>query len=156
MKTHEFLSNFFVSLASKSCLRAFVVEFESGKGDVLSDVLWNGKPPASSESHVRSLTYCNLHSIRRESLLRILDFYESFVLSFARKMLLTFNLTTRVRITINDDVINALSFSFVFGKSMRYIENGNKMRFDQKEKKSLMKVIFQKIIQSGWLSESDP
>ena len=64
MKTHEFLSNFLVSLASNSCLRAFVVEFESGKGDVLGDVFWNGKPPASSESHVRSLTYCNLHSVR--------------------------------------------------------------------------------------------
>lgn len=122
----------------------------SGKGDVFGDVFWNGEPPASSESHVRALTYCDLHSIGREPLLRILDFYKSFALSFARKMLLTFNLTTRVRITINDDVINALSFSFVFGKSMMYIENVNKMRFDQNEKKSLMKVISQKIIQSGW------
>jgi len=74
------------------------------KGDVFGDVFWNGEPPASSESHVRALTYCDLHSIGREPLLRILDFYKSFALSFARKMLLTFNLTTRFRFRKVDDV----------------------------------------------------
>ena len=49
-----------------------------------------------SAANVRALTYCNLHQIRRERLLEVLDFYHPFSVSFARNMVLTYNLRHRV------------------------------------------------------------
>nr|XP_039268573.1 potassium voltage-gated channel subfamily H member 1-like [Styela clava] len=66
------------------------------KGDVFGDTFWLDPTVGQSECHVRALTYCDLHSVKREPLLRVLNFYQSFATSFARKMVLTFNIRKRV------------------------------------------------------------
>jgi len=52
-----------------------------------------------SAANVRALTYCDLHTIKRDKLLEVLDFYQAFANSFARNLLLTYNLRHRVRFT---------------------------------------------------------
>lgn len=49
-----------------------------------------------SAANVRALTYCDLHSIKRDKLLEVLDFYHAFANSFARNLVLTYNLRHRV------------------------------------------------------------
>ncbi|CAK8674873.1 unnamed protein product [Clavelina lepadiformis] len=65
------------------------------KGDVFGDTFWENGNVGQSASHVRALTYCDLHSIKRDVLLRVLRFYQSFAPSFSKKMVLTFNLRKR-------------------------------------------------------------
>ncbi len=48
-------------------------------------------------ANVRALTYCDLHVIKRDRLLEVLDFYQAFANSFARNLTLTYNLRHRVR-----------------------------------------------------------
>ena len=69
----------------------------TGKGDVLGDLFWKECSPAQSAANVRALTYCNLHIIKRDPLLEVLHFYNSFAISFARHLKLTYNLRKRVR-----------------------------------------------------------
>jgi len=67
----------------------------SGKGDVFGDAFYAENAESAighSESHVRALTYCDMHSIKRDALLRVLRFYETFACSFQKKLKLTFNL----------------------------------------------------------------
>ncbi|CAF0853279.1 unnamed protein product [Rotaria sordida] len=66
--------------------------------DVFGDDFWskNRDNVGQSAANVRALTYCNLHQIRRERLLEVLDFYHPFSVSFARNMVLTYNLRHRV------------------------------------------------------------
>ncbi|UJR28850.1 hypothetical protein I4U23_010074 [Adineta vaga] len=66
--------------------------------DVFGDDFWskNRDTVGQSAANVRALTYCNLHQIRRERLLEVLDFYHPFSVSFARNMVLTYNLRHRV------------------------------------------------------------
>ncbi|CAF2016747.1 unnamed protein product [Rotaria magnacalcarata] len=66
--------------------------------DVFGDDFWskNRDNIGQSAANVRALTYCNLHQIRRERLLEVLDFYHPFSVSFARNMVLTYNLRHRV------------------------------------------------------------
>ncbi|CAF1607826.1 unnamed protein product, partial [Adineta ricciae] len=66
--------------------------------DVFGDDFWskNRDSVGQSAANVRALTYCNLHQIRRERLLEVLDFYHPFSVSFARNMVLTYNLRHRV------------------------------------------------------------
>ncbi|CAF4122944.1 unnamed protein product, partial [Rotaria socialis] len=66
--------------------------------DVFGDDFWskNRDNIGQSAANVRALTYCNLHQIRRERLLEVLDFYHPFSISFARNMVLTYNLRHRV------------------------------------------------------------
>jgi len=45
---------------------------------------------------VRALTYCDLHAIKRDKLLEVLDFYSAFANSFARNLVLTYNLRHRL------------------------------------------------------------
>lgn len=69
-----------------------------GVNDVFGDDFW-GKTRdtvGQSAANVRALTYCNIHQIRRERLLEVLDFYHPFSISFARNMVLTYNLRHRV------------------------------------------------------------
>jgi CRP-like cAMP-binding protein len=66
------------------------------KGDVTGDVFWKEKTVGKSAANVRALTYCDLHTIKREKLLEVLDFYKPFANSFNRKMSLTYNLRHRV------------------------------------------------------------
>lgn len=67
-----------------------------GKGDVFGDAFWKEPTIGQSCANVRGLTYCDLHSIKRERLLEVLNFYHTFANSFARNLVLTYNLRHRV------------------------------------------------------------
>ncbi|XP_037837352.1 potassium voltage-gated channel subfamily H member 5 [Kryptolebias marmoratus] len=67
-----------------------------GKGDVFGDVFWKESTLARACANVRALTYCDLHIIRREALMRVLEFYTAFANSFSRNLILTCNLRKRV------------------------------------------------------------
>ena len=69
---------------------------KQGKGDVFGDVFWKETTVGQAAANVRALTYCDLHTIKRERLLEVLSFYQPFANSFARNMILTFNLRHRV------------------------------------------------------------
>ncbi|KAL2098629.1 hypothetical protein ACEWY4_005109 [Coilia grayii] len=66
-----------------------------GKGDVFGDVFWKETVIAHACANVRALTYCDLHIIQREALLKVLDFYTAFAHSFSRNLILTCNLRKR-------------------------------------------------------------
>uniref|UniRef100_A0A8C5DHI3 Potassium voltage-gated channel subfamily H member 5-like n=1 Tax=Gouania willdenowi TaxID=441366 RepID=A0A8C5DHI3_GOUWI len=67
-----------------------------GKGDVFGDVFWKETTMARACANVRALTYCDLHVIRRDPLMRVLEFYTAFANSFSRNLILTCNLRKRV------------------------------------------------------------
>ncbi|GMR59024.1 hypothetical protein PMAYCL1PPCAC_29219 [Pristionchus mayeri] len=69
-----------------------------GKGDVFGDEFWkvNGAT-GQSAANVRALTYTDLHMIKKEKLMEVLDFYKAFANSFARNLVLTYNLTHRLK-----------------------------------------------------------
>ncbi|XP_055298065.1 potassium voltage-gated channel protein eag [Sitodiplosis mosellana] len=67
-----------------------------GKGDVFGDQFWNNLTIGQSAANVRALTYCDLHTIKRENLLKVLEFYKSFAPSFDRNLTLTYNLRHRI------------------------------------------------------------
>ena len=67
-----------------------------GKGDVFGDQFWKEPTIGQSTANVRALTYCDLHIIKRDRLLEVLDFYHAFANSFARNLTLTYNLRHRV------------------------------------------------------------
>ncbi|XP_034063160.1 LOW QUALITY PROTEIN: potassium voltage-gated channel subfamily H member 5, partial [Gymnodraco acuticeps] len=67
-----------------------------GKGDVFGDVFWKETNLAHACANVRALTYCDLHVIRREALLKVLEFYTAFANSFSRNLILTCNLRKRI------------------------------------------------------------
>lgn len=70
--------------------------FFSGKGDVFGDQFWKDSAVGQSAANVRALTYCDLHAIKRDKLLEVLDFYSAFANSFARNLVLTYNLRHRL------------------------------------------------------------
>lgn len=86
-------------LSSMIVLSIFPVLFTvpSGKGDVFGDVFWKETTLAHACANVRALTYCDLHVIKREALLKVLEFYTAFANSFSRNLILTCNLRKRVR-----------------------------------------------------------
>ncbi|XP_048831591.1 potassium voltage-gated channel subfamily H member 5-like [Brienomyrus brachyistius] len=67
-----------------------------GKGDVFGDLFWKETTLAHACANVRALTYCDLHVIHREALLKVLDFYTAFAHSFSRNLILTCNLRKRI------------------------------------------------------------
>ncbi|XP_029349398.1 potassium voltage-gated channel subfamily H member 5 isoform X3 [Echeneis naucrates] len=67
-----------------------------GKGDVFGDVFWKETALAHACANVRALTYCDLHVIKREALLKVLEFYTAFANSFSRNLILTCNLRKRI------------------------------------------------------------
>ncbi|XP_070162176.1 ether a go-go isoform X4 [Polyergus mexicanus] len=67
-----------------------------GKGDVFGDSFWTNPSIGQSAANVRALTYCDLHTIKRDRLLEVLDFYQAFANSFARNLILTYNLSHRL------------------------------------------------------------
>ncbi|XP_042603098.1 LOW QUALITY PROTEIN: potassium voltage-gated channel subfamily H member 5a [Cyprinus carpio] len=67
-----------------------------GKGDVFGDVFWKESTLAHACANVRALTYCDLHVIRRDALLKVLEFYTAFANSFSRNLILTCNLRKRI------------------------------------------------------------
>jgi len=68
-----------------------------GIGDVFGDKFSKDSTVCQSTANVRALTYCDLHVIRRDQLLQVLDLYQSFANSFSRNITLTYNLRHRVR-----------------------------------------------------------
>uniref|UniRef100_A0A8C6UHU4 Potassium voltage-gated channel subfamily H member 5 n=1 Tax=Neogobius melanostomus TaxID=47308 RepID=A0A8C6UHU4_9GOBI len=67
-----------------------------GKGDVFGDVFWKESSLAHACANVRALTYCDLHVIRQDALLKVLEFYTAFANSFSRNLILTCNLRKRI------------------------------------------------------------
>lgn len=67
-----------------------------GKGDVFGDAFWKEPTIGQSCANVRALTYCDLHAIKRDKLIEVLNFYQAFANSFARNLVLTYNLRHRV------------------------------------------------------------
>ncbi|EJD75039.1 egg laying defective protein 2 [Loa loa] len=68
-----------------------------GKGDVFGDEFWKQLRTGQSAANVRALTYTDLHSIKKNKLMEVLDFYKAFANSFARNLVLTYNLTRRLK-----------------------------------------------------------
>ncbi|KAG1656104.1 Potassium voltage-gated channel protein eag [Nymphon striatum] len=66
------------------------------KGDVFGDVFWAEPTIGQSCTNVRALTYCDLHSIKKEQLMEVLQFYHAFANSFTRNLVLTYNLRNRL------------------------------------------------------------
>lgn len=64
---------------------------------MFGDIFWKETSLAHACANVRALTYCDLHIIKREALLKVLDFYTAFANSFSRNLTLTCNLRKRVR-----------------------------------------------------------
>ncbi|XP_041121355.1 potassium voltage-gated channel subfamily H member 5 [Polyodon spathula] len=67
-----------------------------GKGDVFGDVFWKETTLAHACANVRALTYCDLHIIKRDALLKVLEFYTAFANSFSRNLILTCSLRKRI------------------------------------------------------------
>lgn len=63
---------------------------------MFGDIFWKETSLAHACANVRALTYCDLHIIKREALLKVLDFYTAFANSFSRNLTLTCNLRKRV------------------------------------------------------------
>uniref|UniRef100_A0A3Q2T0M5 Potassium voltage-gated channel subfamily H member 5-like n=1 Tax=Fundulus heteroclitus TaxID=8078 RepID=A0A3Q2T0M5_FUNHE len=57
---------------------------------------WKETTLAHACANVRALTYCDLHIISREALLKVLEFYTAFANSFSRNLILTCNLRKRI------------------------------------------------------------
>ncbi|CAH1791097.1 unnamed protein product, partial [Owenia fusiformis] len=66
------------------------------KGDVFGDCFWKENSIGQSTANVRGLTYCDLHIIKRDRLIEVLEFYHAFSNSFARNLTLTYNLRHRL------------------------------------------------------------
>ena len=73
-----------------------VISSFPGKGDVFGDKFWGEQTIGQSTANVRALTYCDLHIIKRDRLLEVLEFYHAFANSFARNLTLTYNIRKRV------------------------------------------------------------
>jgi len=67
-----------------------------GRGDVFGDQFWKEPNIVQAAANVRALTYCDLNIIKRDQLLEVLEFYHAFANSFARNLVLTYNLRHRV------------------------------------------------------------
>lgn len=63
---------------------------------MFGDSFWKDNAVGQSAANVRALTYCDLHTIKRDRLLEVLDFYQAFANSFARNLTLTYNLRHRL------------------------------------------------------------
>lgn len=64
---------------------------------MFGDVFWKESTLARACANVRALTYCDLHVIRREALMKVLEFYTAFANTFSRNLILTCNLRKRVK-----------------------------------------------------------
>ncbi|VDN97947.1 unnamed protein product [Rodentolepis nana] len=76
-----------------------------GRGDVFGEPFWKDPSRMShSSATVRALTYCDLHYIKKDRLLHVLDFYTAFANSFARNLVLSYDLKTRLIFRKLEDV----------------------------------------------------
>ncbi|KAL7058704.1 hypothetical protein AAHC03_013117 [Spirometra sp. Aus1] len=77
----------------------------TGRGDVFGEPFWKEPSRMShSSATVRALTYCDLHYIKKDRLLQVLDFYTAFANSFARNLVLSYDLKTRLIFRKLEDV----------------------------------------------------
>ena len=63
---------------------------------MFGDYFWRHRALSQAAASVRALTYCDLHVIKRDHLLEVLEFYRAFGNSFSRNMTLTYNLREKV------------------------------------------------------------
>ncbi|KAL5107495.1 Potassium voltage-gated channel protein eag [Taenia crassiceps] len=76
-----------------------------GRGDIFGEPFWKDPSRMShSSATVRALTYCDLHYIKKDRLLHVLDFYTAFANSFARNLVLSYDLKTRLIFRKLEDV----------------------------------------------------
>ncbi|KAL3308692.1 Potassium voltage-gated channel subfamily H member 5, partial [Cichlidogyrus casuarinus] len=69
----------------------------AGRGDVFGEPFWKDPHRMSHASAtIRALTYCDLHCIKKDCMLQVLEFYSAFANSFARNLVLTYDLKTRL------------------------------------------------------------
>lgn len=64
----------------------------AGKNDIFGEMIHLYAKPGKANADVRSLSYCDLHTIDREELLEVLDMYPEFADYFWSNLELTFNL----------------------------------------------------------------
>ncbi|XP_077979398.1 voltage-gated inwardly rectifying potassium channel KCNH7-like isoform X2 [Glandiceps talaboti] len=86
---------YFVSRGSIEILRDDVVMAILGKGDVFGENVCIHDIAGRSNSTVRALTYCDLHKIFREDLLRVFSLYPEFKERFGSRLQITFDLRDR-------------------------------------------------------------
>lgn len=63
-----------------------------GVGDTFGENFYLYREIIKSNANVRALTYCDLHTISRESLLEVLDAYTDFAEHFSSELEITYNL----------------------------------------------------------------
>ncbi|XP_026573067.1 potassium voltage-gated channel subfamily H member 6 [Pseudonaja textilis] len=83
---------YFISRGSIEILREDIVVAILGKNDIFGEPISLYARPGKSNADVRALTYCDLHKIHREDLLKVLDMYPSFSDNFWSNLEITFNL----------------------------------------------------------------
>ena len=87
---YAYFDNFVLLFQQDGEILAFL-----GKGDVFGDSGWRDNTVTKSAVHVRALTYCDIHMINVQKLKEILEFYKAFAQTFARNLVLTFDLSKR-------------------------------------------------------------
>ncbi|XP_038592483.1 potassium voltage-gated channel subfamily H member 6 [Micropterus salmoides] len=82
----------FISRGSIQVIRDDVVVAILGKNDIFGEPIHLYDEPGKSNSDVHTITYCDLHRIRRDDLLEVLDIYPDFADNFWRNLEITFDL----------------------------------------------------------------
>ncbi|XP_031622923.1 potassium voltage-gated channel subfamily H member 6 isoform X2 [Contarinia nasturtii] len=85
-------SLYFIARGSIEILKDDVVMAILGKDDIFGENPCIHSTWGKSNSNVRALTYCDLHKIRREDLLDVLDLYPEFYECFVNNLEITFNM----------------------------------------------------------------
>ncbi|XP_048095855.1 potassium voltage-gated channel subfamily H member 7 [Alosa alosa] len=83
---------YFLSRGSIEIVKDDIVVAILGKNDIFGELIHLYAKPGKSNSDVRALSYCDLHTIQREELLEVLDMYPEFSDHFLTNLELTFNL----------------------------------------------------------------
>ncbi|XP_068505523.1 potassium voltage-gated channel subfamily H member 6 isoform X2 [Syngnathus scovelli] len=98
-------SLFFISRGSIQVIRDDGVVAILEKDDIFGEPIHLYDEPGKSNSDVLTITYCDLHRIRRDDLLEVLDIYPGFADNFWRNLDLTFDLrdADQAAPTLTDD-----------------------------------------------------
>ncbi|CAL8321436.1 unnamed protein product [Merluccius merluccius] len=83
---------YFLSRGSIEILKDDIVVAILGKNDIFGEMIHLYSKSGKSNSDVRALSYCDLHTIQRDELLEVLDMYPEFADFFFNNLELTFNL----------------------------------------------------------------
>ncbi|XP_060774717.1 potassium voltage-gated channel subfamily H member 7 [Neoarius graeffei] len=83
---------YFLGRGSIEILKDDIVVAILGKNDIFGEMIHLYAKPGKANADVRSLSYCDLHTIDREELLEVLDMYPEFADYFWSNLELTFNL----------------------------------------------------------------